>query len=175
MTDTICFREFLECPQQVPQNIAESKFNVTLIAGNPYRELVTRHFEQYPVLYMDLKVNCIVYMPELRAEQSKNVQGFTFEGMLKSFDRVLYKELRKRAGLFRDSTLDPLYTRWYELVSKDPKPQRETAFKTLSEALRVAYNRRVVVLIDEYDSPMHCAIENGYADLVWSFVFSPFV
>ena len=84
--DTICFREFLERPQQAPlaiKNIAESKFNATLIAGNPYRQLVTRHFEQYPVLYMDLKVNYIVYMPEMRAEQSKNVQGSTYEAMLK--------------------------------------------------------------------------------------------
>ena len=48
--------------------------------------------------------------------------------------------------------------------------RRGFALKILSQELRRVYQKPVVVLIDEYDSPMHSAIEYGYAPLVRSFI-----
>src|SRR5688572_23121615 len=62
------FRDFLERPQLDSEllssrDLTQSRFANTLIAGNSYRNLVTRHFQIYPVLYIDLKVNRIVTQP----------------------------------------------------------------------------------------------------------------
>jgi hypothetical protein len=75
-----CFRAFLERPQQEPlasKDIKKSTFRRTMIAEDTHRDLVTKHFQQYPVLYLDLKVGCIVYMHNPFAKGSKNVQGAT--------------------------------------------------------------------------------------------------
>lgn len=46
--------------------------------------------------------------------------------------------------------------------------RRTNALNILSWELRRVYQKPVVVLVDEYDSPMHSAIEHGYAALVRS-------
>ena len=48
--------------------------------------------------------------------------------------------------------------------------RRTDALNILSWELRRVYQKPVVVLVDEYDSPMHSAIEHGYAALVRSFI-----
>jgi hypothetical protein len=48
--------------------------------------------------------------------------------------------------------------------------RRETALMTISWELQRAYKRPVVVLIDEYDTPMHWAMEYGFASEVRSFI-----
>ena len=47
---------------------------------------------------------------------------------------------------------------------------RRDALNILSWELQRVYQKPVVVLIDEYDSPMHSAIEHGYAALVRPFI-----
>jgi Fe-S cluster biosynthesis and repair protein YggX len=87
--------------------------------------------------------------------------------MLNSFDGLVVYELGKRRRLL-DGTFEQEYIQYPELY-------RNRAFQTLSEKLWTAYGQRVIVLIDEYNSPMHVAIENGYANSVWSyFIPSPF-
>lgn len=172
-TDADCFREFLERPQLEPlafKDITKSNFCGTLIAGDPYRHLVAKHFREYPVLYIDLKVNCSVYTHKMCTEQSKDVLGHTYEEMMASFDELILQELNARGDLFRDGILDLRYQEWYQDVTKNPALLRENFFQMLSEALQAAYDQPVFVLIDEYDTPMHCAIENGYARTVWPLV-----
>jgi hypothetical protein len=82
--------------------------------------------------------------------------------MLDSFDGLVVYELGKRRGLL-DGTFEHDYI-------QHPEIHRSKAFQTLSEKLRTAYGQRVIVLIDEYDSPMHVAIENDYANSVRSFI-----
>jgi hypothetical protein len=86
--------------------------------------------------------------------------------MLNSFDHLAVKEIRARS-CFLGNNLEQDYLLY-------PGFHRNRIFQTLSELLRIAYNQRVIVLIDEYDSPMHVAIENGYGNSVWSFIPSPF-
>jgi hypothetical protein len=48
--------------------------------------------------------------------------------------------------------------------------RRDSALMIISQELRRVYDRPVVVLIDDYDSPMHCAIEHGFSSDVRSFI-----
>jgi hypothetical protein len=41
--------------------------------------------------------------------------------------------------------------------------RKKNALMVISRELRRVYKKPVVVLIDEYDSPMHSAMEHGYA------------
>jgi hypothetical protein len=49
---------------------------------------------------------------------------------------------------------------------EDLKSGRIYALKMFTMKLQRVYNKKVVVLVDEYDSPMHYAIEHGYTTLV---------
>ena len=49
-------------------------------------------------------------------------------------------------------------------------PRRSIALKIITRELQRVYHKHVVVLIDEYDSPMHSAIEHGYATMVCSVI-----
>ena len=48
--------------------------------------------------------------------------------------------------------------------------RRSFALKILTRELERVYQKQVVVLIDEYDSPIHSSIEYGYATLVRSII-----
>ena len=107
-----------------------------------------------------------MYLHNPFAKESKDVQGGTYEAMLDSFDQLVVRELGAREH-FLDSTFKQKYMR-------HPSSHRNRAFETLSGFLQIAYSQSVIVLIDEYDAPMRVAIENGYANSVWSFIPSLF-
>jgi len=52
--------------------------------------------------------------------------------------------------------------------------QRRTALQYISQVLCEVYEKPVVVLIDEYDSPMHSAIEHNFATEVLFFYIPSF-
>jgi hypothetical protein len=59
------FRDFLQRPLEPGSsvgNITTSQFAETAITE--YSDLVTKHFQQHPVLYIDLKVNLFVFRLE---------------------------------------------------------------------------------------------------------------
>jgi len=48
--------------------------------------------------------------------------------------------------------------------------RRDMVLRAVSQELRIVYGKPVFVLVDEYDTPMHSAIEYDYATLVCSFI-----
>jgi hypothetical protein len=48
--------------------------------------------------------------------------------------------------------------------------RRTHALTTISKELRRIHGKPVVVLIDEYDAPMHSALEHNYSSVVRSFI-----
>jgi Predicted AAA-ATPase len=88
--------------------------------------------------------------------------------MLISFDAKVLNILGRLSNPYRDLVDNDFCT---ELRGPGALQARRTnALKILSRELRRVYQKPVVVLIDEYDSPMHSAIEHGYAALVRSFI-----
>jgi hypothetical protein len=119
LADANRFRAFLERPQRVSlstTDISESIFHKTLIAQDPYKHLVTEHFHQYPVSYIDLKASCLVNIHKECADRFKNVQGATDEQMLSTFNEMILDELLDRDALFQDGIVDARLIRWYQEI-----------------------------------------------------------
>jgi Predicted AAA-ATPase len=56
------------------------------------------------------------------------------------------------------------------LRGPEASKKRSQALAIITEQLAIAYEQRVVVLIDEYDAPMHSALEHDYTTAVRSFI-----
>jgi hypothetical protein len=109
------------------------------------------------------------------ADQYQDVHGVTFEGLLTSFDLMIVQMLDLLSHPFNGIT-DGDFIDWCRWLSEPQNLQvrRGRALQSISVTLRRFYDQPIVVLIDEYDSPMHTAIENGYAPLVLPLVIIPF-
>ncbi|KAF8326436.1 hypothetical protein F5887DRAFT_1084531 [Amanita rubescens] len=149
------FREFLQRPLKhdpSTPDITTSQFAGMAITD--HGELVSKYFRQYPVLYIDLK----------------EVQGPTFEAMLSSFD-MMVREIIGSLCSPNSDLVDQNFCK--ELRGPGALEQRRgNALKILSRELLRVYQQDVVVLIDEYDLPMHSAIEHGYATMANHFFVS---
>ena len=137
--------------------------------------MVGTHFKKYPVLSIDFKVDILISALKKGADQYQDVHGVTFEGLLTSFDQTIVQVLDMLSHPF-NGIADRNFIEWCRWLSKPQNLQdrRGRALQSISVALQIFYNQPVVVLIDEYDSPMHTAIENGYAPLVLLLVIIPF-
>ncbi|KAM6503872.1 AAA-ATPase-like domain containing protein [Amanita muscaria] len=153
-------QEFLQRPLRPESEHSRAKttsrFASTAITDPFYRDLVSTHFQQYPVLYVDLK----------------DVHGTTFKDMQTSFDAIVIRILKDLSnptdGVPDQSFLlfcDKLY---HEQVLLHP---RGTVLQVISQILQKVFMKPVVVLIDEYDTPIHSAIEHNYADDFFATVF----
>ena len=101
------------------------------------------------------------------ADQYQDVHGVTFECLLASFDKMIIQLLDRLSHPLK-GIVDSSFVDWCRWLA-DPRvlrDRRERALQDITESLQMLYNQRVVILIDEYDSPMHAAIENGYAQMV---------
>jgi hypothetical protein len=148
-------------------DITTSQFAGTAITG--YGDLVSKHFRQYPVLYIDLKVNWLVSVSNRgRSYQFKDVHGTTYEEMLILFDAMVLEIIGSLCNPYSDLGDDQFCME----LRRDGalQPRRTNALMILTWELWRVYQKPVVVLIDEYDSPMHSAIEHGYAPLVRFFI-----
>jgi hypothetical protein len=88
--------------------------------------------------------------------------------MLNSFDDMVLETLGSLSHPYSDLMDDDFCT---ELRGPGAlQARRRNALKILSRELQRVYQKRVVVLIDEYDSPMDSAIRHGYATSVRSFI-----
>jgi hypothetical protein len=114
-----------------------------------------------------------VYLPSKLfrklAYAKQNLEGKSWEGMLSSF---------------RDFVSD-LYAEWEDLLMESLKPSERTYFASIcdmtateDDLMRSLYKlscflvrkfrQRVIVLIDEYEVPLHHAYDHGYFDEVRS-------
>ncbi|WP_437874868.1 AAA family ATPase [Sorangium sp. So ce513] len=120
-------------------------------AGEPYRA----HFQRYPVLHLTFK--------GLKAD---GLDVF-WEGI---HDRIarLFDEHR---DLLDGSTLSEREARRYRAVLDGTagRVAYETALLDLSSYLHRRHGERVVILIDEYDEPLHAAYVHGHAAQVIGF------
>lgn len=168
--DAELFREFLQRP--LKRGSSTGDITISQFAGMAiidYSELVSKYFRKYPVLYIDLKVNWLVSVSRGgHTYRFKEVKGPTFEVMLSSFDMMV----REIIGSLCSQNSDLLDQNFCDDL-RGPRALEETRSVALTviswELLRV-YQQDVVVLIDEYDAPMHSAIEHGYATLVCSVI-----
>ena len=113
-------------------------------------DLVKKHMEKYPVIdisFKKVKANnwedAEYYFKEEIANQYKNHRYLLDEDIMLDFERIEYQRIINKQGKI------------YEYTS---------AIKKLSEYLSSLYKKNAIVLIDEYDTPLHYAKLNGYYD-----------
>jgi hypothetical protein len=83
--------------------------------------------------------------------------------MLANFDQAIILILDELMNPF-DGITDKAFISFFKNNDSNfLRTRRGIMLRLISEMLRRLYGKPVVVLIDEYDSPMHSAIAHGYA------------
>jgi hypothetical protein len=121
-------------------------------------------------LNIDLEVNWHVSVSKGGyIKRLKDIHGTTYEEMLISYD----KKVLETIGNLLSYPYSDLMDNDFCMELRGPgalQARRGNALKILSRELRRVYGKCVVVLIDDYDSPVQSAIEHGYAPQVRPFI-----
>ena len=112
-------------------------------------KLCERHMGKYPVISFSLK----------------DVEGGSYEDAVKMMSRMIKKEARRHQYLMESDRLtdidkESLKELYAPYLNEDVQKE---SLSLLSELLSKHYDRRVVILIDEYDVPLDKAHQIGRA------------
>ncbi len=93
----------------------------------------------------------------------KEVEETTWESAYEQITELLVEELERVITPFANS-LSPLHKRQYEaLLTQTAGPiQFGNSLKFMSKVLELHFNKKVIILIDEYDTPITSAYLNKY-------------
>ncbi len=117
------------------------------------QQICKDYLGKYPVIFLTLK----------------DVDGFDFKTAKYQIIELIAKEASRFKCLLESNQLDRSDKEAYSALIKSTSGKFELdddtlygSLKTLSELLYKHYNKKVVVLIDEYDVPLDKAFQNGY-------------
>lgn len=117
------------------------------------KELCEKYMGKYPVVFLSLK----------------GVEGLTFEEAQYSLCELVTGEIRRFKFLLNSDKLDSYEKNIYrDLISLQEgqgtllTTKLKFSLKKISELLYKHYNRKVIVMIDEYDVPLDKAFQHGY-------------
>lgn len=107
-----------------------------------------QHQGKYPVVMLTLK----------------DCKGDTFEAFLLQLSVELKNEYMRHEYLLQNPKMNPDDRRTYEAILRREAKEDEqgNALALLVSLLSAHYGEPVVVLLDEYDSPVHVAFDRGY-------------
>ena len=126
-----------------------SLFDGLYISGN--HELCKQHLGQYPVVFLSLK----------------GVEGLSFSEARRRCIQLVKREA-ERFYVLNDSQrlLDIDKKKYRQLLEMKDQPEEVdiiiSSLKTLSDLLYKHYDKKAVILIDEYDVPLDKAFQYGY-------------
>ncbi len=139
----------LKCFFEIGAN--KALFDGLYISRN--QQICEDHLGKYPVIFLTLK----------------DVDGFDFKTAKYQIIELIAKEASRFKCLLESNQLDRSDKEAYSALIKSTSGKFEMdddtlygSLKTLSELLYKHYNKKVVVLIDEYDVPLDKAFQNGY-------------
>ena len=120
-----------------------------------FKDLFIWNFEQYrglqgkfPVVFISLK----------------DIKYTTLERTLQAFRKLIAKEYEQHTYLLQGDILSPKERCTYDkIVNEEEDPSLlEDSLQLLSEWLHRYHKQKVILLIDEYDAPMHKAFLNHF-------------
>jgi len=114
------------------------------------------HLNKYPVIFLSFK--------DIKNSSFEETYKKIYALIRQEFKRY-YKELDIEKFDFVDK-LDYLNI----LKSKAPKSEIENSLLFLSRLLYQKYNQKVIILIDEYDTPIHASYLNNYYEPMIEFI-----
>jgi len=105
------------------------------------------HFQQYPVVHISLK--------ETKADDFQNCRDAARQAI-----RKVYEEHRS----VLEGKLEGMNLKEFRAILNDEASETlyRLSLKNLTEYLHLAYGKRAIVLIDEYDAGIHAAYSNGF-------------
>ncbi|MBT8420788.1 MAG: ATP-binding protein, partial [Gammaproteobacteria bacterium] len=111
---------------------------------------------RYPVIFLTLK----------------DIKQRDWESCLGHLKAVIREEFERHAGLLETDILSKWEKKRYESILSEEALQNryENSLKDLMTWLARAYGEQVVLLIDEYDTPVHAGFQCGYYDQVVAFM-----
>lgn len=99
----------------------------------------------------------------------------TFEGARESICRMIEEQYNKHDYLLEKDLLNDKEKDFYQKVSADMSDSvAAVSLRSLSDYLGRCYGKNVIILLDEYDTPMQEAYVNGYWDELAGFTRSLF-
>lgn len=122
----------------------KSLFNGLYISRN--KELCDMHMGKYPVISITLK----------------GIEGMTFEEARNMLKIILKNEARRHYYLKSSDRLTDDDKQQYEQILLGTSENTADSLRLLSQLLFLHYDKKVVILIDEYDVPLDKAFQNGY-------------
>ncbi len=116
-------------------------------------EAFREHFSKYPVIFLTFK----------------DIKERDFQEALSALKRLIRKEINRQASMLSQGM------EFRGELAEILEGSRETglykeALQSLSETLHRTYGVSPVILIDEYDTPIHAAWQYGYYDEMISFM-----
>lgn len=122
----------------------KSLFDGLYISQN--KELCDMHMGKYPVISITLK----------------GIEGMTFEEARNMLKIILKSEARRHYYLKNSDRLTDDDKQQYEQILLGTAENTADSLRLLSQLLFLHYDKKVVILIDEYDVPLDKAFQNGY-------------
>lgn len=119
-----------------------------------------KHQNKYPTIFISLK----------------EMKSLTFDAQISSFSNVIYELLEKNLEILSsdqlsDTTKDILNKLHNRSSSVE---DLKISLRVITNALYTYYQRKVIVLIDEYDVPLQAAYQNNYYEEMVEFLRSVF-
>lgn len=100
-----------------------------------------------------------------------NVKGADYEGTRYSINQILEELYNKNIFLLDGDFLSENEKAYFQSVKNDMKDATAAwAIHKMSDFLSRYYGKRVIILLDEYDTPMQEAYVNGYWDELTGFI-----
>jgi hypothetical protein len=112
---------------------------------------------KYPVIYITFKD-----IKENNFENSINQIFYLIREQFGKYENIISKIIHK---INREDRKN-----YFEILQDKAKPEQySNSFKLLSKLLRIAYNQKCIILIDEYDTPIQTGFLEGYYKEIVSF------
>ena len=100
-----------------------------------------------------------------------SIKENTFEKAKESIYRILTDVYNKNQFLLKSGLLEEEEKRYFMNISTDMSETNATiSLHKMSDFLSRYYKQKVIILLDEYDTPMQEAYVNGYWDKIVSFI-----
>ena len=133
-------------------------FEELYISGAGERYLT--HMGQYPVISISLK----------------SMEKESYEKTIEEFKNLIADEFERHSDILESSALSARKRKHFESICNEEARESvyESSLKLLSDCLYAVYQKKVIILIDEYDVPLQNAWLNGFYDSMVKFIPSLF-